>query len=250
MTSERFLTFNEWKTAKAAGTLISHDNWKRNRDITGTLEDTFGPNPCNGLCFQNEETGERVYRLCDSPRCKDCGPRKAALLWHHLTTQFGDQAYIATVPAADYKKTTALIRQNRIRHGVDYQYAAVDLGDDTLLLVTNCPLDGAHRYQVSSIKKRFLSAYQTVRRALRKSWEIGSVTLSHWGSRKSVTEVWKAIFGKAREYDSEPWMDPSAAERARLKEEKRRARLSRDLWYRRHHGSDSRKSGKALPDPI
>ena len=222
--------------------VISLSEWRKGRQAR-IAEDTFGPNPCRGACFENEETGERIYFLCDSPRCVHCGPRKASLLWHHLQTRFGGSAHVAHIRSDSYRAVTSNIRKRRERDGVNYQYAAMDLGNGDFLVVSDCDLQGFDQMALAAIKKRFLTAYQTVRRGLRKSWEIGSVTLSHKSVRKSVTTLWKAIYGKAREYDTEPWMDPTDAEKHRIKRERWLNREATNEWYRQHHqGSTNQRS--------
>lgn len=150
-------------------------------------DDTFGPNPCNRTVVVDTQTGTGFTTLCDSPRCEHCGPRKAKLLWDGITGTFGAQANLYTVTDdLEYRRLRDRIRKHRQTHGVPAQYVSWHIGNGTRLLLTDVDLTGGQRVMLAKIKKGLLEAYQQGRAALRKTWDIASVTLFHKRQRKSV----------------------------------------------------------------
>ena len=173
--------------------------------ISKRIEDTFGPNPCKRTLFLNSETGEYAQTLCDSPRCPDCGPLKAKLLWEAVTT-LGDQVTLVICQDdKDYKQVRDRIRKARQRHNTDYQYAS--WYDGGRFVITDAPLDG-ERIQLAQIKKRLMTIYKWGEAKLRKSWHMGSVTLSPRSNRKSGTSsAWKYFRKAGYTIDPGTWSD-------------------------------------------
>jgi len=160
----------------------------RNIDL---IEDTFGPNPCTNLMFQ-DEAGAKHLTQCDSPRCPNCGLRKAAQLWQHVTSTFGPQATLYTITDDDdYTRLRDRIRQHKHRTGVEVHYISWNIGQGNRLLFTDADLDNAPApTQTAAIKASLIDHYRRGVAALRKTWNIGTVTLSR--SRLQ----WESVTGK------------------------------------------------------
>jgi hypothetical protein len=175
-------------------------------------EERFGPNPCTNLRFLDDDYEVHTTQ-CNRPRCPDCGPRKSSLLWTHLEDTFDPQVNLYAVETEDdYQRLVTRIRVHRHRTGESVEYASWRIDNTTRILITNLDLNGGSRVQLASLKKRATEAYQRGFARLRKSWNIGSVTLL----RKSFTE---SVTGKLK------WVRTltQREERASLVEAERRA---------------------------
>ena len=143
------------------------------------LTDTFGENPCRRNVFANIDTSEVIETFCDSPRCDDCGPRKAYRLWYGVEEKLVGAVTLVKIDEDDeqqYKATIGLIRQRRSRRNIDCHYISwVDAGERYIL--TDAPDIDGRRVLAEQYRKRVVALYQTGRAYLRKSLDLARVSL-------------------------------------------------------------------------
>jgi len=187
----------------------------RQEAIRLTTQSVVASNPCRRTLFLNSDTGEYVRTICDSPRCRDCGPLKANLLWQGIELIGKQVTLVRCDNEKEYLRIRDKIRKARQRSGTDYAY--VSWVDNGRYVLTDAPIDG-ERIQTAVIKKRLLETYKQGTAKLRKSWNMAKVTLSPRRSMKSGTlSAWRYFRKAGYTFDPGSWSD-MAAQTAQIEE--------------------------------
>ena len=158
-------------------------NRAEGRLITDKIEDTFGPNPCTSLVLHLED-GTSFGSPCNRKRCRDCGPRKKAIMWEQTLNQLGDIAYVTRLkPGESHEPLTRGLeraKKDKQRKGIATAYTIV--GDDTLghLIISDRPIHpNQRRMDLREWRDRILDLYHHSVQRIRRSRIFGKMSLVH-----------------------------------------------------------------------